>query len=93
MVDQYLNKYIHDWNLKNCEKLASTFTSDVYVVDSKYGKAVLKILNEVGVKDELPGTFFLIIAVEREVPSYTSLMKGRFLLNFFLGRIYINFLR
>jgi len=58
-MDQFLDKYIQDWKLENCEKLASTFTSDVYSADSKYGKVVLKILNEVGVKDELPGTFFL----------------------------------
>lgn len=58
-MSDYLDKYIHDWKLENVEKLTSTFTSDVYTVESAREKRVLKILNEVGIKDELPGTYFL----------------------------------
>lgn len=59
MMKQFLNQYIDLWNLTECCKLTSTFTSDVYKANSKYGKVVLKILNDVGVKDELAGTYFL----------------------------------
>jgi streptomycin 6-kinase len=58
-MDNERKKYSQKWNLTNMEKLASTFTSDIYQADSKHGKVVLKILNELGIKDELPGTYFL----------------------------------
>lgn len=58
-MSDYLKNYIQDWRLDNPTKLTSTATSDVYLADSKYGRVVLKILNELGIKDELPGSYFL----------------------------------
>lgn len=58
-MNKFLDKYIEDWKLENCNKLVSTFTSDIYIAESRYGKVILKILNDIGIEDELPGTYFL----------------------------------
>ena len=58
-MENSVDHYIQEWGLVNCEKLATTFTSDVFIADSRYGKVVLKILNKVGIEDELSGIFFL----------------------------------
>lgn len=49
---ELLEKYASDWDLSNLIKLTSTFTSDLFLADSKFGKVVLKILNDVGIEDE-----------------------------------------
>jgi streptomycin 6-kinase len=58
-MSELLEKYIKEWKLENSKKLISTFTSDVYLCDSNNERVVLKILNETGIKDELPGIYFL----------------------------------
>jgi streptomycin 6-kinase len=47
------------WSLSNPTKIATTETSELYEVDSPYGPAVLKVLNEAGKKHEAVGATFL----------------------------------
>ena len=54
-----LNHYTNLWGLTECCKIASTFTSDVYKAKSKHGSVILKILNDIGRKDESAGIYFL----------------------------------
>ena len=58
-MNKILNKYISQWKLSQPVKLAETFTSTLYKVDSSYGRAVLKIFTDVGMKDERGGAAFL----------------------------------
>ncbi|MBT4763256.1 MAG: phosphotransferase [Bdellovibrionaceae bacterium] len=58
-ITELLEHYLKNWNLSNVHKIKETDTGHIYKVDSKYGRVVLKIFTELGVKDELGGTFFL----------------------------------
>lgn len=58
-MDINTSKYIDSWKLSEPMQIAQTFTGNLYKVDSSYGKAVLKIFTEVGMKDEIGGTDFL----------------------------------
>jgi streptomycin 6-kinase len=58
-MSEILEKYKSSWGLSNILKVTSTATSDIYRGTSRHGEVILKILNEVGLKDELPGTYFL----------------------------------
>jgi len=53
------SRYIDYWKLSEPTHIAQTFTGNLYKVNSSYGKAVLKIFTEVGIKDEIGGTDFL----------------------------------
>ena len=53
------DKYQNRWNLTNLKNIAKTATSDVFAVESPYGPAVLKVLNEAGKKHEAVGATFL----------------------------------
>lgn len=58
-VNNKLNYYQKIWNLNNCEKIASTLTSDLFLAESNSQKVVLKILTPLGIKDESSGIFYL----------------------------------
>ena len=60
-MPEYLKKYSKDWKLNNARKISSTATGDIFLVESDDSRAILKILNDLGVKDELPGSYFLKI--------------------------------
>ena len=47
-----LQSYLDQWKLSDPEPLAKTVTSDLYKVSASGQTAVLKILSEIGVKDE-----------------------------------------
>jgi len=50
-----LKNYLKKWNLSDPHKIASTFTSDVYKVHKNGKSLALKILSEIGQKDEING--------------------------------------
>src|SRR5215469_1602861 len=51
-MNRTLESYLSRWQLSNPEPLASTFTSDLYKVQTAHQPAVLKILSKIGAKDE-----------------------------------------
>ena len=53
------DKYQKIWKLKRLSLLEKTQTSHIYRCESKQGDSILKILTDMGVKDELSGTHFL----------------------------------
>ena len=54
-----LAHYQNLWKLEEVQKLTSTETSDLYLVSSPHGPAVLKLLNEFGQKHEAVSAVFL----------------------------------
>lgn len=51
--------YLQKWNLSEPRKIASTRTSEVYLVDFRGQSAVLKALTEIGKRDEASGEIAL----------------------------------
>lgn len=68
-----LEEYCKKWCLKDVRKFTSTPTSDLYKVRFKNQNGVLKILTEVGRKNEANGIHFLKMM---NCPSVVSLLEG-----------------
>lgn len=54
-----LNHYMQKWSLEAPKLLAETYTSQVYLVQQNQQDVVLKLLNEVGIRDEKRGAIAL----------------------------------
>ncbi len=59
MMNTYLNTYLKLWSLSNPKPLAQTYTGHLYIVNSTFGPAILKLFTDIGIKDESKGSEFL----------------------------------
>jgi len=81
-----LKTYLDKWSLTGPEKIASTFTSDVYKVHNSNGEIyVLKVLNDVGKEDEAAGAYFLSHVDGQGTARILEFDEGAHLLEFIPG--------
>ena len=80
-----LENYCVKWNLKTPVLLASTFTSEVFRVEYENAQAVLKILNENGMKFEIKGAIILTCFNGRGSVQLLESDEGAHLLEFVDG--------
>lgn len=85
MTDPLLNAYLQKWNLSHPLQIANTATSQVFTVSQDQEKRVLKLLTELGKKDEAFGPVALNLLGARACVRVISFDSNAQLLEYLEG--------
>ncbi|EPZ49257.1 aminoglycoside/hydroxyurea antibiotic resistance kinase [Bacteriovorax sp. BAL6_X] len=81
-----MKEYLRKWDLKLVDLVAQTTTANLYLVNSQFGDAILKVFTDIGRVDEGGGTLFLKNMQGRSCAKLYASDEGAQLLEFLPGR-------